>query len=511
MGQIFDTDKRIRLGVWGCGRGGGLIGPAKLFNIDVVAGCDIHPEILGKFKENVPDAFCTNDENEFLKCDMDAVLIATYLPDHVEHAIRALEAGKHVMCEVTAFQCPGDAVRLIEAVEKSGKVYNLLENYPFTRENMYLQRLYKEGFFGEYLYGEFEYLHECRCLAYGYNTRPISIPVEPGYHVHNWRSGLNHHVYCTHSLGPAMYITGLRPVSVSALSNEVKMPGILSPAPRAVSPSIIKMSNGALLRNLMGTSSNDYSNGMRMWGTRAAAEKLRGHGSLRIRTGSSGSCGNFYDINAAWDKMGEEAEKTGHGGGDFWELYYFARQVFTGEKAPWDIYSACDVTMAGLMAIRSAERNGEAVTIPNLRDPAVRDQYRNDFRKPESIDCTAVFPEGHDPKITGSFTTVMTKLLPLMPSGGLPLFFNVIDGMKIYDQISNVDGKLKLRNDANRLIKELPELSANALVAKKIMEAYPDSIAGKTIANLFNMQEIEKLFNVEETIAEIRQWQDNHC
>ena len=248
---------------------------------------------------------------------------------------------------------------------------------------------------------------------------------------------------------------------------------------------------------------------MRFWGTRAAAEKLRGHGSLRIRTGSSGSCGNFYDIDAKWGELGEEAERAGHGGGDFWELYFFARQIFTGEKAPWDVYSACDVTMAGLMAIRSAELNGQAVTIPDMRDPAVREQYRNDFKKPDTIDCTAVFPEGHDPAITGAFTTVMTKLLPLMPGTGLPLFNNVMDGMKIYDQIKNLDGKLKLRNDANRLVRDLPEIANNCRIAKQIMDTYPDCIAGRTIANVFAVQDMDKIFNFEKTIDEIREWQNN--
>jgi hypothetical protein len=51
------------------------------------------------------------------------------------------------MCEVTSFLRICDGVRLVEAVEKSGKVYNLLENYPFTKENMFLRKLYQDGYF----------------------------------------------------------------------------------------------------------------------------------------------------------------------------------------------------------------------------------------------------------------------------------------------------------------------------------------------------------------------------
>ena len=103
----------------------------------------------------------------------------------------------------------------------------------------------------------------------------------------------------------------------------------------------------------------------------------------------------------------------------------------------------------------------------------------------------------------------MTKLLPLMPGTGLPLFNNVMDGMKIYDQIKNLDGKLKLRNDANRLVRDLPEIANNCRIAKQIMDAYPDCIAGRTIANVFAVQDMDKIFNFEKTIDEIREWQNN--
>ena len=507
MEKIFDTDKRIRLGVWGLGRGSNFIRSAKLCNIDIVAGCDIHPDIRERFQKMVPEAWCTDDEKAFLACDMDAVIIATFLPDHARHTIMALEAGKHVMCEVTSFLTPADAVKLIEAVEKSGKVYNLLENYPFTQEYMYLHDKWKEGFFGDFVYGEVEYVHEARCLTYGYNIRPVSIPVTPGYHVHNWRAGLNAHIYCTHSLGPAMYITGLRPVGVSALEVGVSIPGMLHGVQTTVAPSMIKMSNGGVLRNLMGVTTNDYHRCMRMWGTRAGIEKFR---DFKIRIGGSGSNGLFLDIDAKWGELGEAAIKAGHGGGDFWELYYFARQIFTGEPAPWNIYAATDVTLAGIMAIRSANRNGEYIEIPDLRDKAVREKYRNDHGDFQPLDPTAIFPEGHDPAITGQFSAVMTRIYPLL-TGGLPMYDNAIDGMKIYNDVKGTEGKLQIRDAVNQAIRILPQLAEDCRIAKQIMEAYPDSVGGKTIARIFAAHDMDKIFNTEAAIREMQQWQTTIC
>ncbi len=35
---------------------------------------------------------------------------------------------------------PAGGVALVEAVESSGKAYNLLENYPFSKENQYARK-----------------------------------------------------------------------------------------------------------------------------------------------------------------------------------------------------------------------------------------------------------------------------------------------------------------------------------------------------------------------------------
>ena len=53
-----------------------------------------------------------------------------------------------------------------------------------------------------------------------------------------------------------------------------------------------------------------------------------------------------------------------------------------------DVYSALDMAIPGLLAYRSILNGGNVVEIPDFRDPAVREQYRND------IACT-------DPDVAG--------------------------------------------------------------------------------------------------------------
>lgn len=485
MSNIFNSDKRIRLGIWGLGRGSSFIKAARELNIDVVAGCDVNPVMQQAFAKECPDAFITDNENEFLSFkDMDAVLIATFFMDHAKHTIQALEAGFHVMCEVTSFYTPAEGVKVVEAVEKYGKVYNLLENYPFTKENMYLAKLYRDGFFGEFQYAEFEYLHDCRSLCYCYNM-PGAPTVEPGYTAHSWRSWLNFHYYNTHSLGPVMQITGLRPEYITAIPEDVELPGFLPGSGMSKPcPSLIKMSNGGIMRNMCGATTGNYHNGKRFWGTRASAESLD-HG-LRMRIGATGE-GMRTIVQPEWPELADLAESAGHGGGDFWELYYFAREILTGEKAPWDIYSACDVTLAGIMAARSTENGGQPMEIPDFRKAEVREKYRNDeYQWRQPFDPANIFPANHDKNITSNFNKIIYNL-----GKNSILLRKAMDGAALYSNMVNDSDKLAVIKNLNEALLMLDELEDLRKQADTLINAYPDSLAAKALASMKSLSEPE--------------------
>jgi hypothetical protein len=377
-------------------------------NIDVVAGCDYNEHMRAGFLKANPGAFVTADADEFLKQDMDAVLLATFCPAHADDAIRCLRAGKHVLSEVTAFHTMAEGVRLVEAVAASGKVYNLAENYPFIPAHRYLARKWREGLFGELMYAEYEYVHECRSLAYTYID---GLPVQPGNTVHNWRSWLQFHYYCTHSLGPVMVITGERPTRVVALPAKQALAGYLmnnEEGMGGVTPSLINMSNGAVVRNLMGATTND-SHVQRLWGTLGAAELNIG-GELALRLGGSGASPKLA-VKPDLDELGKLAATSGHGGGDFWTLYYFARQILTGEPAPFDLYTACDVTIPGILAYRSSTEGGKPYDVPDFRQKKERAAWRRDTWDQQRYDPAAVFPASCPFEITQHFSKTMADLI----------------------------------------------------------------------------------------------------
>ena len=199
--------KKVRVGVLGAHRGRTMIQYCKQAeNAEVVAVCDKAPYELEKVRreaEGLPIAYYDNFD-EFIHHDMDAVVLANYANEHAPFAIRCLNAGKHVFSEVLPVQTMKEAVELVEAVEKTGLIYAYGENYCYMAAPREMRRLYREGKIGVFEYGEGEYVHNCE---------PIWPEITYGEPDH-WRNNMYSTFYCTHSLGPILHITGLRPVSV---------------------------------------------------------------------------------------------------------------------------------------------------------------------------------------------------------------------------------------------------------------------------------------------------------
>lgn len=476
--RIIPTDRRIRLGIWGLGRGMSFYDACHALNFDVVAGCDFAPHMRERFVKANPGAFVTDDAREFLSRDFDAVLLATYCPAHADDAIACLEAGKHVLSEVTSFHTMAEGVRLVEAVERSGLVYNLAENYPFTPANRWLARRWREGFFGELQYAEYEYVHECRTLCYTYID---GTPIEPGWEAHSWRSWLNFHYYNTHSLGPMMHITGLRPTRVVALPAAVRLPGYPVASPHAmggITPSLINMSNGSVVRNLMGATTND-SHLQRIWGTSASAEIVRG--KLSVRVGAAGG-GQVLDIEPAPDALDRRASRTGHGGGDFWVLYHFARSILLGEPGPFDVFTASDCTIPGILAYRSSVENGRTYDVPDFRDAAQREAWRGDTSAQPRLDHRAgLFPEGHDRALTSSFSKTMRDLIQ-----GATAYRAFRDARTLAPECTD---PRQIRRTAEALLPRLGALRESQTAAARIIEAYPDSVGARVLREMLELSE----------------------
>lgn len=372
------SESTIRVGVVGLARGRSFARDAgKVAGMKLVALCDIWEERLRTVGAELDVATYT-DYDEFLGHDMDAVVLANYFHEHAPFAIKALSTGRHVMSETACNGTLAEGVALCRAVEESGRIYMLAENYPYTKFNQELRRLYADGEIGEVTYAEGEYNHPMQ--------REDRIRLAPGSN--HWRNWIPSTYYCTHALAPLVYATDRRPVQVNALS--ITYPHEQT-AHRSDPGSVIlcRMDNGAVFR-LFGLILPGHSNWYRIHGTGGAMEISRGagyfgpgqirlwHEEWNMREGQEVE--KVYTPD--WPEHGDLAEAAGHGGGDFWTSFHFARAIRSGEQPFLDVYRGVAMSSVGILAWKSALAEGVPFAVPDFSDETERSRYADDHWSP---------------------------------------------------------------------------------------------------------------------------------
>jgi UDP-N-acetyl-2-amino-2-deoxyglucuronate dehydrogenase len=142
--------KRIKFAVIGCGR----IGSRHAVHIkhfgELKAVCDI--EIL-KCKsladENSTSIYSEIDQLLQTEKEVDVVSICTPNGLHAEHAIMALKAGFHVLCEKPMAISVYDCGEMIKAAERANKRIFVIKQNRFNPPVAEVKRLIDEGYFGK--------------------------------------------------------------------------------------------------------------------------------------------------------------------------------------------------------------------------------------------------------------------------------------------------------------------------------------------------------------------------
>ncbi len=374
--------RKIRVGVVGVGRGQAFAkGAGPNLGMELVALCDSWEERLNVLGKQLKVAAYT-DYDKFLAHDMDAVILANYFHEHAPFAIKALCAGKHVMSETAACFTLAEGVALVEAVEKSGKVYMFAENYPYSACNQEMRRLYREGLVGDFQYGEGEYVHPMDSHYYD----SISIGLN------HWRNWFPATYYCTHALAPLMFIADAMPAKVNGFviaydpEDEVSF-GRTARRNDAASAILVRMNTGAVAKLLQGS-----LRGHGVWtsihGNKGLMENLRWGSTemLRIRRepfdkGMGEPVERIYAPE--FPEQGELAARSGHGGGDFFMNYHFANAIRSGKPPYLDVYRGVAMSIVGIQAYRSALKDSNTFEVPDFRRKAVRDKFRRDDWNPD--------------------------------------------------------------------------------------------------------------------------------
>jgi len=116
---------------------------------ELMAMCDILPkEKLGLEKYNVP-FFSSIDDMLAADIDFDVLCVATPNGLHGEHAMKALDKGKHVVCEKPMALTVADCEKIIfKALQASRQVFCVMQNR-YSPPSEWIKQVVNDGILGE--------------------------------------------------------------------------------------------------------------------------------------------------------------------------------------------------------------------------------------------------------------------------------------------------------------------------------------------------------------------------
>ena len=342
------SDRKVKVGIAGYGlcRFGGAFFYQNHPNVEVVAATDLDPGRCAGLARAVGAKKTYPSCEEMIQQDkeIEAVYIATDAPTHAKLAVMGLNHGKHVCSAVPAvfgFQAEEEAEELFEAVKKSGLKYAMNETSTFHADLWDKRTQYQAGALGKIIYSEGEYYHD-----FGPNGLPGYNPQNGKIDVNGWRRGLPPMWYPTHSNAYYVSITGGRFTEVSCLGT----PGLYKEHkenqwknPFGTEVGIFKTSEGGISRMAVS------------WDMKNA------HGEMGRVYGQKP---HNPSINGSRPALPPGVGAGGHGGSHGQLTNDFITSILLDREPTVNIGDALNMTMAGVIAHKSALKDGEWMKIP---------------------------------------------------------------------------------------------------------------------------------------------------
>lgn len=145
----------VGVGVIGCGYWGPNLvrNFAELATARVVAVSDLSVERLTDIHLRYPQVKLTTDCQDVLSDpEVDAVVVTTPVSSHFDIALRALQAGKHVLVTKPITADPAQAARLVEVAQQRGLVLMVDHTFVYTGAVQTIKQLVDSGNLGRLYY-----------------------------------------------------------------------------------------------------------------------------------------------------------------------------------------------------------------------------------------------------------------------------------------------------------------------------------------------------------------------
>ncbi len=154
---VIDTENKLRVGIIGTGwiAEAHALAYAEMPDVEIVAGADLVPGKAEKFFKDlgIKGVTCYESGHEMLENEeLDAVSICVYNTQHAPCTIDALEHGVHVLLEKPFTVTLDEAIEVMEAEKKSGKLLTI-GFQPRMSENMQMiKKIVDSGELGDIYY-----------------------------------------------------------------------------------------------------------------------------------------------------------------------------------------------------------------------------------------------------------------------------------------------------------------------------------------------------------------------
>ena len=160
--------KKFGIGIAGLNMGSALLVKESVKNefglrSEVRGLCDLKQNLLDKYSSEYNIPFQTQNIDELINKD-DIDIIGIYTPDHLhaEHCVKALEAGKHVICTKPMTASVKDCADIINLVRKKKLKFLVGQTCRFVPSFMEGKRMLDEGLLGDPMVVEAFYVHDLR-------------------------------------------------------------------------------------------------------------------------------------------------------------------------------------------------------------------------------------------------------------------------------------------------------------------------------------------------------------
>lgn len=118
----------------------------------VTVGVDVVEESARKFGERFGCEWGTDWEAAVTRPDVDLVVVSAANNVHASISIRAMDAGKHVICEKPLARNPEECRAMVEAAERNGVKLKTGFNHRYSHQTWKAHELFAEGAIGDIIF-----------------------------------------------------------------------------------------------------------------------------------------------------------------------------------------------------------------------------------------------------------------------------------------------------------------------------------------------------------------------